>query len=68
MKLSNIEKMSSSEKLQAMESLWDSLLDEKTALVSPQWHEQVLASRTTKIADGSAKFISLDTLKNSRFS
>ena len=64
MKLSDIEKMSSSEKLQTMESLWDSLLDEKTEVASPQWHEQVLASRTTKIADGSARFVSLDTLKN----
>ena len=64
MKLSDIEKMSSSEKLQTMESLWDSLLDEKTEAASPQWHEQVLASRTTKIADGSARFVSLDTLKN----
>jgi len=63
-KLSDIEKMSSSEKLQTMESLWDSLLDEKTEVASPQWHEQVLASRTTKIADGSARFVSLDTLKN----
>lgn len=63
MKLSDIEKMSSSEKLQTMESLWNSLLDEKTELTSPQWHEQVLASRTAKVADGSAKFVSLDTLK-----
>jgi hypothetical protein len=63
-KLSDIEKMSSFEKLQTMESLWDSLLDEKTEVASPQWHEQVLASRTTKIADGSARFVSLDTLKN----
>lgn len=66
MKLSDIESMSVSEKLQTMESLWDSLLDEKTEVASPQWHEQVLASRTVKIADGSAKFVSLDTLKNSR--
>lgn len=63
MKLSDIEKMSSSEKLQVMESLWDSLLDEKTELASPQWHEQVLAARAAKIADGSAKFVSLDELK-----
>ncbi len=64
MKLSDIEKMSSSEKLQTMESLWDSLLDEKPEVASPQWHEQILACSTTKIADGSAKFVSLDTLKN----
>ena len=66
MKLNDIESMSVSEKLQTMESLWDSLLDEKTEVASPQWHEQVLAARTAKIADGSAKFVSLDTLKNSR--
>jgi len=65
-KLNDIESMSVSEKLQTMESLWDSLLDEKTEVASPQWHEQVLAARTAKIADGSAKFVSLDTLKNSR--
>ena len=64
MKLSDIEKMSSSEKLQTMESLWDSLLDEKTEVASPQWHEQVLTFRIAKIADGSARFVSLDTLKN----
>lgn len=65
MKPSDIEKMSISEKLQAMESLWNSLQEEKT-LVSPQWHAQILASRTAKIAEGSAKFVSLDALKSIR--
>ncbi|MET0356491.1 MAG: addiction module protein [Cellvibrio sp.] len=64
MKTSDIEKMSASEKLQAIESLWDSLLDEQVEVVSPPWHEQLLKARTAKIQDGSATYISLEALKN----
>jgi hypothetical protein len=68
MKQSDITNMSASEKLQTMEFLWSSLLEEKTELASPQWHEQLLATRIAKINNGDAKFISLEKLKNFRAS
>jgi len=38
-------KMSVIERLQAMEVLWDSLLDEKSEIESPEWHQDLLEER-----------------------
>ena len=54
-----IEKMTTSERLQAMESLWDALCREPDKLNSPNWHGEVLSDRRTKIEDGEASFVSL---------
>ncbi len=61
-----IQKMSMTERLQTMEALWDSLLNSKTKIDSPEWHKSVLDERRKKIEDGNATFISLDQLKNHR--
>lgn len=61
-----IKKMSTVERLQAMEALWESLLEEETQIVSPAWHEDVLEKRKRKIERGEAEFISLEELKNNR--
>lgn len=37
-----IKKMSKIERHQAMEALWDSLLDEESEMESPEWHRDVL--------------------------
>jgi hypothetical protein len=66
MDLSEVKKMNSCERLQAMEALWDSMLYENDGIETPQWHEKILQGRKDKIANGSAKFISLSDLKKSR--
>ena len=64
--LQDLKKLSKVDRLQAMEVIWDSLLYEASDLVSPDWHESILEERKSKIADGTAKFISLSELKSSR--
>jgi hypothetical protein len=66
MKTSDIKKMSVAQRLQAMESLWDSFLYEGTEVESPQWHGEILSQRKAKIASGKANFMSLDKLKKYR--
>ena len=61
-----IKKMNFRERLQTMELLWDSLLEDEYRLESPAWHEDVLRKRKEKIDSNEAKFISLDELKASR--
>lgn len=62
----DIKKMSTIERLQAMEALWDSLLYEDTEIESPEWHRDILDERIAKIESGKAKFISIEKLKASR--
>jgi putative addiction module component (TIGR02574 family) len=59
-----ISKMSTVERLQAMEALWDSLIHEETEPESPKWHQDALDARSKKIAEGKAEFISLKELKS----
>jgi len=59
-------KMSMIERLQAMEALWNSLLDEESEIESPDWHQDILEERKKKIENGKAEFISLEELKATR--
>lgn len=43
-----IKKMSTLERLQTMEELWDSLCQEKSDLESPKWHKDILEERRKK--------------------
>ena len=61
-----IKKMSRIERLQAMEALWDSLIDEESELESPEWHRDILEGRKRKIENGKAEFISIEKLRASR--
>ena len=61
-----IKKMSRIERLQAMEALWDSLIDEESELESPEWHRDILEERKRKIETGKAEFISIEKLRASR--
>ena len=47
--LTEIEKMSTIERLQAMEKLWDSLCNEEE-IESPEWHKDILQERKKKKA------------------
>jgi len=59
-----IKKMSTIDRLQVMEALWNSFMEEKNEIDSPQWHESLLEERKIKIKNGNAEFISLEELKN----
>ena len=58
-----IKKMSRIERLQAMEALWDSLVDEESEVESPEWHRDILDERRRKIETGKAEFISIEELR-----
>ena len=58
--------MSVTERLRAMEALWESFINEDVEVDSPQWHGEILAQRKARIASGQASFISLDSLKKYR--
>lgn len=64
--ISDIEEMSFLERLKTMEAIWTSVQNDLENAKSPGWHKDVLAKRADKISDGSAHFISLDELRNSR--
>lgn len=66
MNIQEIKKMSRVERLQAMEALWDSLIDEESEIESPEWHRDVLEERRRKIQTGKAEFISLEKLRANR--
>ena len=66
MKIDELKKMSTVERLQAMEALWDSMQYENDKIDTPKWHENILEERKRIITNGSAKFISLAELKASR--
>jgi hypothetical protein len=57
-----IKKMSTIDRLKAMEALWDALTHDD-AIESPEWHKDILAERKSKIESGDAEFITIDELK-----
>lgn len=61
-----IKKMSTTERLRAMEALWESLLEEDSGIVSPAWHEDVLDGRKRKLGSGEAEFMTLEELRKNR--
>lgn len=60
----DIESMSTHERLQSMELLWESLTREGSdQIATPAWHARVLAARRAKVDAGQGQFLSLDALK-----
>jgi putative addiction module component (TIGR02574 family) len=51
-----LDTLSIEEKIQMMESLWDSLCTTTSKVASPSWHGDILAARQQAIHDGSDKF------------
>jgi hypothetical protein len=54
-----LEKMTVSEKLRALEDIWDDLCYAQDSIPSPEWHADVLHEREQKIKEGTAKFLDL---------
>jgi len=58
-----LDKMTTSDKLSAMETLWDDLCKDPDNITSPEWHKDVLEAREQEITEGKAEFHVLDTAK-----
>jgi putative addiction module component (TIGR02574 family) len=53
MQISDLENLSTQEKLLAMEALWDSLCHENSAAIpSPEWHANELSNRYRALKNG----------------
>ena len=63
MSITEIKNMTTAERLEAMELLWDALCHEEEEVQSPGWHEPILKERKERIESGEAKFYTLDQLK-----
>jgi putative addiction module component (TIGR02574 family) len=61
---SQLEKMSVTERLKAIDQLWDSLNRSGDEIPSPDWHQDVLAERKARAQRGEAKFLTLDQLRS----
>lgn len=60
MSTTDIQKMSTPERLRAMETLWDALCHESELPQSPEWHREVLSNRRRRIESGEARFVSIE--------
>ena len=58
-----IEQMSRTEKVQAMELLWRSMAAAPDKLESPGWHRKILARRLAKVEAGKGEFLTVAQLK-----
>jgi hypothetical protein len=58
-----ISQMSSTERMEAMELLWESFATEGIDYPSPDWHGKVLAERSEIINSAKATWLSVDELQ-----
>lgn len=63
MSTAEIQKMTTRERLAAMEQLWDSLCHDKAEPVSPFWHESILEKRKAKMNSAEARYYTLDQIR-----
>ena len=58
-----LERMSATEKLQAIDEIWSDLARVSEDVPSPSWHADVLRAREQRIADGTSRFLDIDEAK-----
>ncbi len=51
-----LDKMTTSEKLRALEEIWDDLLRTPEDVPSPSWHADVLHARERRVREGVSQF------------
>ena len=61
--MKQISQMSSSERVEAMELLWESFAKEGIDYPSPDWHGRVLAERSEITESGKATWLSVNELQ-----
>jgi hypothetical protein len=59
-----LNKMTITEKLIAINQIWDDLLRIPDEVPSPEWHKEVLAARAERVRTGQAHFKDLHTVKS----
>ena len=59
----DIEEMTTLERIQAMEALWDSLSRDEDVMAPPDWHGEVLLARRQQADDDHARFVTLEQLR-----
>lgn len=64
MMITEISQMSTVERIQTMEAIWESLTQDSSELESPEWHKDILSDRRIKIENNEAEFISINKLKS----
>lgn len=52
-----LDKMSTTEKLIAVETLWEDLSKSQDSIPSPSWHADVLTARERRVKEGKSSFI-----------
>jgi len=60
----DLEKMTIAEKLSIMEKLWNHLCANPESIPSPEWHREVLETRSQSISEGKEQFHSLESVKS----
>ena len=58
-----LERMSATDKLQAIEEIWADLSMASEAVPSPAWHADVLRAREERISDGRSRFLDIAQAK-----
>lgn len=51
-----LDRLSTADKLKAMEHLWDELCRQSEAVPAPAWHGEALAQREQDVLEGKASF------------
>ena len=58
-----LDSMSVSEKLLAIETIWDSLCKSPESVPVPEWHKKELENRTKRLESGEAKFLEWEDVR-----
>lgn len=58
-----LKEMSTSEKIAAMEMIWDDLSKDPESIPSPEWHADVLKDRELRINEGKSSFNDFSQVK-----
>jgi len=64
MSITEIESMTVTERLQAIELLWVSVSRTESKVLSPSWHGNVLNARREKVETGQGTFLPLSELRD----
>lgn len=57
--------MSTADKIQTMELLWENLCQNSSDLLSPAWHGEILNKRSKQLEGNNSSAINWDVAKNS---
>ncbi len=59
-----LNKMTITEKLVAMNQIWDDLMRNPDDIPSPEWHNEVLSVRAERVKNGEAHFKDFESVKS----